>query len=201
MYLKEEILNFKNNKIMNSLKLFLSTFAVILFLVGTAVSQSNLYNEEIVKAVFIQRISEFVEWPWEDTLNNSNESFVIGIIGETSLEKVLRELYTNRTIKSKKVGIYKLENYEDIANCDLLFISESERNNISKIIKITRSLPVLTISDTMGFSEYGVIINFYMDENKVKFELNDSAARESILEFSHHLYKIAKIVNPKRSDI
>jgi hypothetical protein len=53
---------------------------------------------------------------------------------------------------------------------------------------------ILTIGDTKGFGESGVMINFLTKENKVRFEINLAAARRAGLKISSKLLSLATIV-------
>jgi len=79
---------------------------------------------------------------------------------------------------------------------DLLFISKSKEKELSKIHSLTKDKPILTISDANGFAEHGVHINLYLAENKIRFEINETAVRESNFSVSYRLLKEAKIVKP-----
>jgi len=57
-----------------------------------------------------------------------------------------------------------------------------------------KKLSVLTVSDSSGFAEKGVVINLYKSGIKTKFEINRNSARESGLKISSKLYKLARIV-------
>jgi hypothetical protein len=55
-------------------------------------------------------------------------------------------------------------------------------------------LPILTVGETEHFIETGGIINFLMEDNKVRFEINDVAAKKSKLKISSQLLRLAKRV-------
>ena len=57
---------------------------------------------------------------------------------------------------------------------------------------------VLTVADTPGFAERGVMINFFITrEDKVRFEANLEEAENSGLRLSSQLLKLATIVKPQ----
>jgi hypothetical protein len=58
-------------------------------------------------------------------------------------------------------------------------------------------MPVLTVSDTTGFAEQGVLINFYVSQKRLHFEINEPAFRKAPLSVSTRLLEIAKIVMPE----
>jgi hypothetical protein len=81
-----------------------------------------------------------------------------------------------------------------LKECRVLFISASERSNLDSILSGIANHPVLTIGDSDGYAEQGVMVNFYLEENKVRFEINREAAARARLGISSQLLKLARIV-------
>lgn len=79
----------------------------------------------------------------------------------------------------------------------LLFVSGDLRQELFEIVDYTKDKPVLTVRDREGFEEEGIHINFYIEKEKIRFEINESAVRRSRLRMSHMLLQQAKILNPK----
>lgn len=169
-------------------------FAVLVLTVH-AVTQTGEYT---IKAVFLERFTRFIEWPEELAISDTLKPFDIVVIGENPFGATLDQIYTTQKIRNKKVKIRYISNLQEISSCHLLFISKSKKNNLIKILSYTMKNHILTISDTEDFAEMGVLINFYDAENKIKFEINESAVRDSGLSMSYLLLKYAIIVNPFR---
>jgi hypothetical protein len=53
---------------------------------------------------------------------------------------------------------------------------------------------VLTVGDTAGFAERGVLINLQRQDSRLGFEINLAQARRSGLRFSSKLLKLGRIV-------
>ena len=153
-------------------------------------------SEYTIKAAFLERFTRFVEWPEESAVSDTTESFVLGIIGENPFGSILEQLYATQKIKNKEVEIQSLSNLDEISGCHLLFISKSKGKELSKILSLTKDKPILTISDANGFAENGVLINLYLAENKIRFEINETAVKVFGLTISYLLLNTAKIVNP-----
>jgi len=99
-------------------------------------------------------------------------------------------------IKNKRVIIKNIHNFNEIQGSHILFIAESEKKSIDQIIAITKQQPILTIGETKGFAEKGVLINFFEKDNKLRFEINETAVLKSPLQMSFYLLNSAKIVQP-----
>ncbi len=172
--------------------LFASLF-LVLSLLGVTLAQESEYN---VKALFLERFTRFIEWPEESAVNDISQPFILGIIGENPFGTILEQIYSQKKIKDKKVEIRYISDKNEIPGCHLLFISKSEKKALSKILSFTREKQILTVSDTKKFAAQGVLINLYIVENKIRFEINELEARDSGLFISYRLLNLAKIVNP-----
>ena len=150
--------------------------------------------EYTLKAAFLERFTRFVDWPVESGIADTSNSFVLGVIGKNPFGAILERVYSTQKIKNKKVKILHISNPNEIHGCNLLFISESKKKELDKILSLTKNKPILTVSDTKGFAKEGVLINFYLAGNKVRFEINESAVRTSGLSMSYLLLKSARII-------
>ncbi len=74
-----------------------------------------------------------------------------------------------------------------------------KRPTSDQILDAAHGGAVLTIGNTLGFAQRGVIINFYLEDQKVRFEINVDAAKREKLTISSQLLKLARIVTD-RSD-
>jgi len=152
-------------------------------------------TEYTVKAAFLERFTRFIEWPESSAIADTSKPFILGVIGKNPFALILEEFYANQKIRNKKVEIRYFSSPDGIEKCHLLFISHSSKNQLSRILSRTRNKPILSVSDTKKFAEEGVLINFYIVENKIRFEINESAARKSGLSISYLLLNMAKITN------
>lgn len=157
-------------------------------------------NEYLIKGILLEKFTRFVEWPEFSNVNNELKPFIIGIIGENPFHPDLESLYKDRQVKSKAVKIFEISRVQDIKKCNLLFISRSEKYRLSQIINSIQDQPILTISDSKEFSGKGVIINFRIDEDKIRFEIDENAVHNAGLYMSHLLLKEAEIIHPVRKN-
>lgn len=165
----------------------------LIFISQQSFSQSGVY---VLKAVYLEKFSRFVTWPDECSMADVNKPFVISIIGKTPLFKNLEQIYSTQKINSKKVVVQRISNLYEIENSHILVIAESERKNLQNILSLTKNLPVLTVGESTNFAEKGVLINFYKENNKLRFEINETAVLKSPLQMSFYLMNSAKIIQP-----
>lgn len=147
-----------------------------------------------VKAAFIEKFTRFIEWPFGEG-EGSSSPFIIGVVGETAIREYLNELAEKRKIKGKDIVIKAINDMSQINECQVVFISKASTNAVGNVISRTWNRPILTISECSGCAERGLLINFYLQEEYVRFEINDAAVKKSGLKFSSKLLKLAKIIH------
>jgi hypothetical protein len=172
-----------------------SIITIFLFFAFTVPAICQI-SEYTVKAVYLERFTRFVEWPEKMAMADTSKNFILGIIGDNPFGKKLEEIYTDQKIKNKKVRILYFDTISQIQFCHLLFIAQTDNENLLKILSYCSDKPILTVSDTMGFGSYGVQINFFIIDNKVKFEINEKAMLKAGLKCSYLLLKSARIISP-----
>lgn len=151
------------------------------------------YNENIIKAAYIERITRFVEWPVKDG-NFAGDRFVIGVYGETDFYNTLSDVFKEKPIKDHKVTVIVIKNIEQINNCNLCYVSEKARPLISKFVDAAKASGVLLFSSTTDFSKEGVHINFYIEDEKLKFEINEKSIASAGFKVSYLLMQNTRIV-------
>lgn len=156
-------------------------------------------EEYLVKALLLERLTRFVTWPESAPVNQPQNPFVLCVIGENPFGLHLETIYATQLIKKKPVTIRYIAgrgDHEGIRECALLFITHSAAHALQQILDITRTLPILTVGDTLGFGEKGVLINFYFSKARVRFEINQTAVLAAGLQVEYLLYLSARILHP-----
>lgn len=161
-------------------------------LAGPARASSVEYR---VKAAFLYNFTKFVEWPADSTVNK--ESFQIGILGDNVFATEIEAL-AGKAVGDRILTFYRYQSWDDrAAKCDILFISSSEEKNLPEILRRLKRSPVLTVGDTVGYATRGVMINFFMEGNKVRFKINLKQAQRAGFKISSRLLKLAVVLeNP-----
>ena len=80
--------------------------------------------------------------------------------------------------------------------CHLVYIAGSRGDDVSNVLTITCKRPILTIADYPDAAEKGILVNLYVEMNKLRFEINEKGFREAGPEINSILLKVSRIVNP-----
>lgn len=167
---------------------------IILFIAAPHICFAQDFEYK-VKAEFLERFTRFIEWPDDSPINNADKSFCICVTGKSPFGSYLNEMASQAKIKGKAVEIHQIENLStELPKCQILFIARSEKDRLGEILKLTQDKPILTVGDTNGFAEDGVLVNFFTSGSYIRFEVNIDRAEKSKLKFSSRLLKLAKLV-------
>lgn len=152
-------------------------------------------DENHLKAIFLERFTRFIQWPENSNVSNPEVPFIIGFNGETPIEDIVRKIYAEKKILGKKVIVKKIEDIKLSSECNILFIAQTDKNNLEEILNHLKNKPVLTVSHNKGFAKDGVHINFFVESNKIRFRINEIAVKQSGLSVSYLLLKVADVIN------
>lgn len=142
----------------------------------------------------MERFTRFIDWPQNSPVNDGQTPFVIGVVGADPFGPYLKELAANRKIKGKRIVIRSLTADVPVESCHMLFIASSERKQLARILDRIGTRPVLTVSDSPGFGDAGVIVNFFRAGDRIRFEVNANAAEQSGLRVGSKLLKLARVI-------
>ncbi len=173
------------------LGLFLAVYILPLSAANMLVSDPQLLT---VKAVLVERFSRFVGWPGEEGAPNA--PFTVCVAGSREFTELIDKTYKEQKVRSKRVTVKTLDGLSEVEHCQVLFITHAKRKLLPKILKQTRYSPILTVGETDGFSQKGVLINFFFAESKMRFEINETAVKNSGLHMSYKLLAAARVVEP-----
>ena len=160
--------------------------------VASADAQETKRGEYEVKAAFVYNFLKFIEWP-DKAFAESPSTINLCIVGEDSFDNAMR-IFEGDKVSNKTIEIKRPKSLQDIKICRVIFISKSEKERLPQILKATRGLNILTIGDTDTFEQQGVIINFSIVENKIRFEIDVNAARRAGIRISSKLLNLARAV-------
>jgi uncharacterized protein DUF4154 len=164
-------------------------FLIVLTKVAPPVSTAaDVFEEYDVKAAFIYNFTKFITWPAKSFVSDE-APFVVGIFGENPFGDALN-LLKDKTVKGHPIEIRFVNNLNEAPATHVLFICASEKDKIQKICNSTNA-PVLTIGDAEGFCDVGGIIHLTTVDNKIRFKINQKAARRAGLYISSHLLQLA----------
>jgi hypothetical protein len=159
---------------------------------GQAAPTSPDDLEYEVKAEFIKRFTDFVEWPSEAFASDS-AAFQLCTLGEGPLRARLAANLGNGRVKGgRRVAVRALKSATEAGGCHILYIAPSERAEAGRIVRDLGRAPILTIGDTAGLGKMGVLINMFVEGAHIRFAINAAASKAIGLNVSVKLLVLAR---------
>lgn len=191
MFLKRESTNYIKivGKLLTLLVLVLALLTTEPLPLSAAASTPREYT---VKGAFLYNFVHFVDWP-AAAFTSGESPFTVGILGKNPFGTNLESL-NGQSVKNRQLLVKTLGSIEEAKDCQLVFISNSERGRLLQILTALQDVPVLTVSDIEGFAASGGMIHFVTLEDKVRFEINLKEAQAVKLKLSSQLLKLARDV-------
>ena len=98
------------------------------------------------------------------------------------------------TDNGRPVLIRHLQSDTEIPGCHILYISSSERKTTAHIFSTLNGSSTLTVGEMAQFAAHGGIIQFSLEDQHVRFDINLDAASRAGLKISSKLLALAQIV-------
>ncbi len=147
-------------------------------------------TEYQLKAAFLFNFAKFVDWPPE-AFAQGDSPLVIGVLGENPFGEDLKDAVQNKSIGSHPLTVRTANSLAEARKCHILFISTSENRRLRQVLEGVRDANVLTVGETEQFLDSGGIINFTIQGQKIRFEINAAAAKRAGLKVSSKLLSLA----------
>jgi YfiR/HmsC-like len=177
----------------------ISPLLILIFMLASAITSfaadPETLTEYQIKAGFFFNFTRFVEWP-EDAFATPTSPIVACVVGETPLTDLLTEVALGKVVNGRAVSITQVKPADDFRGCNLLFISEGVERHTREILARLRKTKTLTVGETPGFPRAGGMINFSIQDNKVKLEMNLDAATRAGLKVNSQLIAVSRLVSP-----
>lgn len=150
-------------------------------------------EEYAIKAAYLYNFLLSIDWP-KEIFNSPTDAFVIGICGDDPFGDNLDKVAAEKTIEGRKIVLKRFKKEtpsSTLRQCHLLFIVPFSRPRMKKLLDELKDYPVLTVSEVNEFMHLGGMINFVIVEEKLKFEINKTAADHAGITIRSRLLKRA----------
>jgi hypothetical protein len=172
--------------------------AVVLWcaiLVGTSRAEAaTSVKEAQIKAAFLYNFTKFVEWP-EASFAQPADAFVVGLFGDSVLQQALEATVKDRRVNGRNIIIKRVVTPMEARAVHVLFVESSEEASFGDVWQKIAGNTVLLVGESPEFLASGGCIRLILDEQRLRFEINASAAERARLRISSQLQKLAVAVH------
>lgn len=158
---------------------------------AVAAARTKSVDEYLIKAILLGRFPQFVTWPAGSL---RKDGFFLCTIGSNPFGDKLNSAYRKRRILDKPVIIQTLSDVDEVDQCNVLFIGRLAKNELDRLFLQLVYKPILTVADTRGYAKQGVMLNFYVKDRKIRFEINMHSLAAAELKMSYTVLRLGKII-------
>ena len=158
--------------------------------VSLAAEQRSATAEDDIKAAFLFNFTKFVEWPASDP----TQPFRLCTVAGPAFGSAVDRTVTGETAGGRPIRHVAPPNPDAARACQILFVGRLENDRIERWLSALRDAPMLVVGESRAAWDRGAHINFILEENRVKFDVNPDAASRAGLTVSSKLLRVARKV-------
>ncbi|HXW16994.1 MAG TPA: YfiR family protein [Candidatus Acidoferrales bacterium] len=153
-------------------------------------SQADEYR---VKAAFLYHFAQLIEWP-SDPPGDPKSAFLVCTLGADPFHGDLENTIGGKSIGKRTIQIKHFKQPQEASDCEILFIARTENQRLRAILGALADAPILSVGEADDFVQQGGTIGFFLEDSKIRFDINLGAANHSGLQISSRLLLLAKNV-------
>lgn len=151
-------------------------------------SLQTVADEYRLKAAFLYRFPEFVEYPQRAL--QGRKTIDLCVLAPSPFGSVLRELAEGEALGDRALSVREVDEGHSLDTCQVLFLPAGVRARRA-ILQQVAKLPILTVSDAPQFLDDGGIVQLSLVDKRVRFEINVAAADRAGLRLNSQLLRLA----------
>lgn len=162
--------------------------AVLSLPVSSAFGQVDAPDK--LKAAYILSFAKLISWP-TSVLPSKSANLVFCAAASESLANELRN-HSGKTIQGHRVQVVALGKRSDSLGCHIVYVDSQHSTLWFERSDLVEGQ--LLVGEESDFIDKGGVINFYIDGERLRFEISVRHAKQSNLGISSRLLNLAKIV-------
>jgi hypothetical protein len=148
--------------------------------------------EYAVKAAYLPKFIPFITWP-DGAFAGADAPFTLCVLGKDRFEGKLDQATAGLRAGDRTVQVRHLAGPDPSANCQMIFLpAGSDTALVQGTLDAMRGRPIVTVTDS-GMPVHGMI-SFVIDNNHVRFDIDEAMATEAGLAISSKLLGLAHAV-------
>lgn len=158
---------------------------------GVAAAQARDFD---IKAGYMLRAVAFIEWP-AGAFSSPLSPLNLCLVGADPFGVALDEAAKAQVINGRPVAIRRLARIETGAGCHLVYVGKAAEQPTHEFLTKFAAAPMLIVTDEAWGPEHGHI-HLVIADDRVRFYVDDAAARRAGLSISSRLLSVALPARP-----
>jgi hypothetical protein len=137
------------------------------------------------KAALLINVARFVQWPAPD-----EGALRLCVSGDERMATVLGNIVRSRNLDGRPLTLQQLRPGDDGTGCHVLYLAASRQRDDAETLRRTRG-SVLTVGETVQFLRDGGMVRVYVEEQRIRFQINAKAAESVGIRIHAQLLSLA----------
>jgi hypothetical protein len=163
---------------------------------ATVSKGADASKEHELKAAFLYNFTKFIEWP-TNRFQDASAPFIVAVAGHSPCAAELEKIAKERKVNGRTLIIKTVTTPEDVKDAQILFIPASKGAHLKEWLTAAHQAGALSIGESDSAGWKNSIINFALEGEKIRFDLNVEQAENTGLKISAQLQKLARTVRKK----
>jgi YfiR/HmsC-like len=155
---------------------------------ASAYGDSAVSDEMSVKVGFLVNFAKFVEWSTPDS-----DPLEFCVIGNDRIAARLETSVVGKSIGTRSLTVRNRPDLAQLSSCSVIYIGRTDKKVASQVGQLVAGKSILTVSEFPELGSQGVVINFFLDQERVRFEVHLGVLRLAGLKMSSRLLMLARI--------
>lgn len=165
--------------------------AVVLLLVAAVTPADERAGE--IKAAFIYNFAKFVEWPASSFPSPDAPLHLCAL--DVAADNTPLPLLDGRVAQGRVIRMLQLRDIYAVGECHILYVPvATDASRRAAMIKVLARSAVLTISEDEAFIDNGGMVALFIDNDRVRFNINLKLAQAAGLKISARMLQLAQEV-------
>jgi hypothetical protein len=162
----------------------------LLFTAGVPIQHAVAQSvpEDSVKAAFLYRFTDYVEWP-APALQSTQ--FTIAVLDDPGVAANLERILTGHPVKGRTARVKLIHHAKEATDAQIVFVGSGDGEAHQRLIAGLSGRAMLIVTDENRGLEEGGTVNFLLIDHKLRFEISLTAAARSGLKISSELLSVA----------
>lgn len=145
-----------------------------------------------VRAAFLKTFPDFVTWPAAALA--ADAPLQLCVLDEDPVGDSLERMTGGKTIAGHPVRVRRVRAAEDVAGCHVVYVGTGSSRLARTVIGALHDRPVLTVAEDNHMPAVDTMIEFHLEDQKLRFDVELAPAGRAGLKFDSKLLGIAREV-------
>ena len=148
-----------------------------------------LLLEQKIKAGLLYNFIKHTSWPAMQENADASRPIAVCVYGEDDFVNYLLPM-EGRTVNQRKLFLQQINTIPEAERCDIVFVTEQERENWAEMRRFLHARNILTVSDFPEFAQNGGMIEFREKDKHIGAIFNLEAFGNAGLDVSPSLLNL-----------